>query len=116
MKTAYTHFSDLAKEVKPPDKGILSRTLLNDDRRLRSLQLRGRVGRQLPLASKMNWKMTSGPVCGTNTKRFDGSDTMACALSALGIPGARTPLSFSRWTSMASPVRWGRTEVLREAR
>ena len=29
---AYTHFSDLAKEVQPPDKGILSRTLFNDDR------------------------------------------------------------------------------------
>jgi quercetin dioxygenase-like cupin family protein len=32
MTTAYTHFSDLAKEVQPPDKGILSRTLFNDDR------------------------------------------------------------------------------------
>jgi quercetin dioxygenase-like cupin family protein len=32
MTTMYTHFSDLAKEVQPPDKGILSRTLLNDDR------------------------------------------------------------------------------------
>jgi quercetin dioxygenase-like cupin family protein len=28
----YTHFSDLAKEIQPPDKGILSRTLHNDDR------------------------------------------------------------------------------------
>ena len=32
MATNYTHFSDLAKEVQPPDKGILSRTLFNDDR------------------------------------------------------------------------------------
>jgi quercetin dioxygenase-like cupin family protein len=32
MTTAHTHFSDLAKEVQPPEKGILSRTLLNDDR------------------------------------------------------------------------------------
>ncbi len=32
MTTMYTHFSDLAKEVQPPDKGILSRTLYNDDR------------------------------------------------------------------------------------
>lgn len=32
MTTAYTHFLDLAKEVQPPDKGILSRTLYNDDR------------------------------------------------------------------------------------
>jgi quercetin dioxygenase-like cupin family protein len=32
MTTRYTHFSDLAKEVQPPDKGILSRTLYNDDR------------------------------------------------------------------------------------
>jgi quercetin dioxygenase-like cupin family protein len=31
MTTAYTHISDLAKEVQPPDKGILSRTLYNDD-------------------------------------------------------------------------------------
>jgi quercetin dioxygenase-like cupin family protein len=30
MTTAYTHFSDLAKEVQPPDKGILSRTLFSD--------------------------------------------------------------------------------------
>ena len=30
--TPYTHFSDLAKEVQPPDKGILSRTLFGDDR------------------------------------------------------------------------------------
>ena len=28
----YTRFLDLAKEVQPPDKGILSRTLYNDDR------------------------------------------------------------------------------------
>ena len=32
MTTTYTHFSDLAKEVQPPDKGILSRTLFSDDR------------------------------------------------------------------------------------
>src|SRR5499427_9982200 len=32
MTTTYTLFSDLAKEVQPPDKGILSRTLYNDDR------------------------------------------------------------------------------------
>jgi quercetin dioxygenase-like cupin family protein len=32
MTTTYTHFSDLAKEVQPPEKGILSRTLYNDDR------------------------------------------------------------------------------------
>ena len=32
MATNYTHFSDLAQEVQPPDKGILSRTLYNDDR------------------------------------------------------------------------------------
>jgi quercetin dioxygenase-like cupin family protein len=28
----YTVFLDLAREVQPPDKGILSRTLFNDDR------------------------------------------------------------------------------------
>jgi quercetin dioxygenase-like cupin family protein len=28
----YTLFLDLAKETQPPDKGILSRTLYNDDR------------------------------------------------------------------------------------
>ena len=32
MATTYTHFSDLAKEVQPPAKGILSRTLFSDDR------------------------------------------------------------------------------------
>jgi quercetin dioxygenase-like cupin family protein len=32
MTTTYTHFSDLTKEVQPPDKGILSRTLFSDDR------------------------------------------------------------------------------------
>src|SRR5262245_47700820 len=32
MTMTYTHFSDLVKEVQPPDKGILSRTLYNDDR------------------------------------------------------------------------------------
>jgi quercetin dioxygenase-like cupin family protein len=32
MNSAYTHFSDLVKEVQPPDKGILSRTVFNDDR------------------------------------------------------------------------------------
>jgi quercetin dioxygenase-like cupin family protein len=32
MTTSYTHFSDLAREAQPPDKGILSRTLCNDDR------------------------------------------------------------------------------------
>lgn len=30
--TDYTMFLDLANEVQPPDKGILSRTLYNDDR------------------------------------------------------------------------------------
>jgi quercetin dioxygenase-like cupin family protein len=28
----YTLFHELAKEIQPPDKGILSRTLFNDDR------------------------------------------------------------------------------------
>ena len=28
----YTYFADLAKEVEVPEKGILSRTLYNDDR------------------------------------------------------------------------------------
>jgi hypothetical protein len=32
MTTNHTHFSDLAQEARPPDKGILSRTLYNDDR------------------------------------------------------------------------------------
>jgi hypothetical protein len=32
MTTTYTHFSDLAKESQPPEKGILSRTLFSDDR------------------------------------------------------------------------------------
>jgi quercetin dioxygenase-like cupin family protein len=31
MTTAYTHLGDLAKEVQPPDHGILSRTLFNDE-------------------------------------------------------------------------------------
>jgi quercetin dioxygenase-like cupin family protein len=30
--TPYTHINDLAKEAQPPEKGILSRTLFNDDR------------------------------------------------------------------------------------
>lgn len=32
MTTPYTHILDLAKEAQPPEKGILSRTLFNDDR------------------------------------------------------------------------------------
>jgi quercetin dioxygenase-like cupin family protein len=32
MTTPYTHFLDVAKEAQPPEKGILSRTLFNDDR------------------------------------------------------------------------------------
>lgn len=32
MTTAYTRFLDLAQEARPPDKGILSRTLYKDDR------------------------------------------------------------------------------------
>ena len=32
MTTTHTHFLDLAKEVQPPAKGILSRTLFADDR------------------------------------------------------------------------------------
>ena len=31
MNDNFTHFVDLAKEVKPPDDGILTRTLFNDD-------------------------------------------------------------------------------------
>jgi quercetin dioxygenase-like cupin family protein len=32
MTLPYSLISDLAQEVQPPDKGILSRTLFNDDR------------------------------------------------------------------------------------
>jgi quercetin dioxygenase-like cupin family protein len=32
MTMTSTHFSDLAQEVRLPDKGILSRTLFSDDR------------------------------------------------------------------------------------
>lgn len=32
MTPPHTHFLDLAKEVQPPDQGILSRTLFSDDR------------------------------------------------------------------------------------
>lgn len=32
MKTLYTHIGDLAKEAPAPEKGILSRTIYNDDR------------------------------------------------------------------------------------
>src|SRR5262245_17663463 len=32
MNKSYTHVGDLAQEAQPPDKGILSRTLYNDDR------------------------------------------------------------------------------------
>jgi quercetin dioxygenase-like cupin family protein len=30
--TPYTHINDLAKEVQPPEKGILSRTIFNDEK------------------------------------------------------------------------------------
>ena len=32
MTTPYTHVLDVAKEAQPPEKGILSRTIYNDDR------------------------------------------------------------------------------------
>jgi quercetin dioxygenase-like cupin family protein len=32
MKAPYTHINDLAKDAEPPAKGILSRTLYNDER------------------------------------------------------------------------------------
>ncbi len=32
MTTSYTHINDLAKEAQPPEKGILSRTLFNDEK------------------------------------------------------------------------------------
>jgi len=32
MTLPYTYFSDLANEVQPPDKSVLSRTLYNEDR------------------------------------------------------------------------------------
>jgi len=31
VSKSYTHIIDLAKEVEPPDDGILTRTLFNDD-------------------------------------------------------------------------------------
>lgn len=46
MTTNYTHFTDLAKEIPPPDKGILSRTLFNDDR-LKTVLLGFAEGEQL---------------------------------------------------------------------
>ena len=30
--TTYTHINDLAKEAQPPEKGILSRTIFNDEK------------------------------------------------------------------------------------
>jgi quercetin dioxygenase-like cupin family protein len=30
--TTYTHITDLAKEAQPPEKGILSRTIFNDEK------------------------------------------------------------------------------------
>ena len=30
--TPYTHINDLAKDAQPPEKGILSRTLFNDEK------------------------------------------------------------------------------------
>ena len=32
MTTPYVHFFDLVKEVQPPERGILSRTLFNNNR------------------------------------------------------------------------------------
>jgi quercetin dioxygenase-like cupin family protein len=32
MQPPYTYLTELAKEIQPPEKGILSRTLFNDDR------------------------------------------------------------------------------------
>jgi quercetin dioxygenase-like cupin family protein len=32
MSDAYTHIVDLAKEAEPPENGILSRTVFNDER------------------------------------------------------------------------------------
>ncbi len=32
MTTTYTHISDRAKEAQPPEKGILSRTIFNDEK------------------------------------------------------------------------------------
>jgi len=32
MTTPYTHITDLAKEAQPPEKGILSRTIFNDEK------------------------------------------------------------------------------------
>jgi quercetin dioxygenase-like cupin family protein len=32
MTTTYTHILDLAKESEPPEKGILSRTIFNDEK------------------------------------------------------------------------------------
>lgn len=32
MTTPYAHITDLAKEAQPPEKGILSRTLFNDEK------------------------------------------------------------------------------------
>ena len=31
MRQGFTHITDLAKEVEPPEDGILTRTLFNDD-------------------------------------------------------------------------------------
>jgi quercetin dioxygenase-like cupin family protein len=46
MTTSYTHFGDLAKEVQPPDKGILSCTLYQDDR-LKTVLLGFAAGEEL---------------------------------------------------------------------
>jgi len=52
MTLPYTHVLDLAKEIQPPNKGILSRTLVNGDR-LKAVPVGFAQGEQLsdPTAS-----------------------------------------------------------------
>jgi hypothetical protein len=59
---------------------------------------RGLVGRALAgLGVEGDQKMALGPVCGTNTKRFDGSGTIACALS--------TVVSWKCWNGLGRTTR-----------
>jgi hypothetical protein len=89
MTLPYSHFSDLAQGVQPPDKGILSRTLYNDDR-FKVVLVGIANGEELSLARIVGRLPTAATLIGRQL------DLVAVPVSGRAGPARRSSASNSR--------------------
>jgi hypothetical protein len=119
MTTTYTHFGDLAKEARPPDKGILSRTLYNDDR-LKAVAMCEQCGQSFaartsistvtrsltrPAASRGVSGMAAPSTHCLGRRTVSRSDASSIPLTECGSPvGRQSSFPASRWCALPKAV------------